>query len=99
MGFFNNCDDLKTKLNSKNKEIEDLQQDLHNAQAEIMELKEKIAQDSSDDKMNKLIRSLTLSLSKSCEIDLKDIQSNLANNLGDLENIEHEKPYSHGNIP
>ncbi len=90
MGFFGNDLELARSIKTKDEEIENLKEELDSANNEIAELKKEMIHMSSDEIMNKLIRSLTTGLTDSCEDDLKEIQSNLVNNLEELENIEHE---------
>jgi chromosome segregation ATPase len=90
MGLFSNDSTLKVSLDVKNKEIEVLKQELQDANEEIKELKREVARTDANEIMNKLIRSLTTGLTDSCEFDLKEIQSGLASNLTELEDIEHE---------
>ena len=90
MGLFGDDSRLRADLTVKEKEVEDLKQALQNANSEISELKKEVASASANEIMNNLIRSLTTGLTDSCEHDLKEIQSNLSNNLTELEDIEHE---------
>jgi len=90
MGFFGNNFELQTNLDKKNREIEDLKNDLQSAQEEVAELKRELSTHNTNEVMNNLIRSLTTGLTDSCEFDLKEIQSNLVNNLTELDEIEHE---------
>ena len=90
MGLFGNNSALEASLNTKNKEIETLKQDLENAQEEIKELKREVGRTEANEIMNNLIRSLTSGLTDSCDFDLKEIQDGLTANLTELEDIEHE---------
>ncbi len=90
MGFFGNNNELIADLNTKAIEIENLKKELENANNEIYELKKEQNNLSANEVMNQLIRSLTTGLSESCEHDLKEIQSNLVDNLTELEDIQHE---------
>ena len=89
MGFFGNAE-IKVKLREKEKEVESLNKELLEAQDEIKELKRETARANGNEVMNKLVRSLTSSLTDSCEYDLREIQLNLLKNINDLEDIEHE---------
>jgi len=88
--FFSNSSELEQQIQSQNTEIDDLKSKLLNAQDEISELKREQGKSAANDIMNDLIRNLTTGLTDSCEYDLKAIQSDLATNLKELEEIEHE---------
>ena len=90
MGFFNNSTVDKAILAEKEIEIEKLKRELDTANDEIKELKQESIQSKNSQIMNELIKSLTQSLTNSCEDDLTEIQSNLVSNLEELEDIEHE---------
>ena len=90
MGFFGTDSVLQANLAKKDTEIEELKQELQNANEEIRELKRESAKMDSNEIMGKLIHSLTTGLTDSCDYDLKEIQSSLLQNLEELEEIEHE---------
>ncbi len=87
--FFSN-NNLEEQITSKDREIDELKSELQNAKSEISELKKEQAKSDTNNIMNNLIRNLTTGLTDSCEYDLKEIQADLATNLEELEDIEHE---------
>ena len=90
MGFFGNNSSIEADLREKENEVESLKKELLEAQNEIKELKRESARTDANEIMNKLIHNLTSGLTESCDHDLKEIQSNLVDNLAQLEDIEHE---------
>ena len=88
--LFGNNDNLHATIRAKDEEIKELKIALENSNQEIQELKNNQNTNSTNQIMNDLIRSLTTGLTESCEHDLKEIQSSLAGNLSELEDIEHE---------
>nr|WP_321267336.1 methyl-accepting chemotaxis protein [uncultured Sulfurimonas sp.] len=88
--LFGNDKKLEAMLQVKEQEIQDLKQELEDSREEIQNLKKTQENNLENQIMNKLIRSLTTGLTESCEHDLKEIQTNLVNNLSELEDIEHE---------
>ena len=88
--LFGNNAKLETELKEKSKEIDTLQDELASANDRIAQLERELNNIDNDSIMNDLIRSLTSGLTVSCGHDLKEIQTNLVENLSALNNIEHE---------
>jgi len=89
MAFFGNNTNLQAELNSKNSEIEHLENKLQSAYSEIESLKRELS-NNQQSKQHDLILKLTKGLSQSCDHDLKEIQAGLAQNIQELEEIEHD---------
>ncbi|EQB39105.1 hypothetical protein M947_08060 [Sulfurimonas hongkongensis] len=88
--FFKDTKKLEADLRAKDLEIKSLKEALQKADDRVIELQKGISKDSESEVMNDLIKALTTGLTNSCEHDLKELQSNLADNLSSLQEIEHE---------
>ncbi|WP_295048458.1 methyl-accepting chemotaxis protein [Sulfurimonas sp.] len=88
--FFKDTKKLELDLRSKDLEIESLKEALQKADDKVRELERDISKDRESEVMNDLIKALTTGLTNSCEHDLKELQSNLADNLSSLQDIENE---------
>ena len=87
--FFKNTKKLESDLRARELEIESLKEALQKADDKVLKLERQISKDKQNEVMNDLIRALTTGLTDSCEQDLKEIQSNLTDNLSSLEDIEN----------
>jgi len=79
--IFTNNHELKADLESKEKEIENLNQ-------KNQELEKEVRYVENNKVMNELIKSLTHGLTEGCDRDLKLIQSDLENNLEALKDVD-----------
>jgi len=85
--FFSNAKDDKKKILQQQERIEELQRALEDSQEKNIALEKAARYADSNKVMNELIKSLTQGLTDGCDRDLKILQSDLTNNLEELEEI------------
>ncbi|MDD2448802.1 MAG: methyl-accepting chemotaxis protein [Sulfurimonas sp.] len=92
--FFKNTKKLESDLRARELEVESLKEALQKADDRVLELERAKRDNSEGEIMNDLVKSLTTGLTHSCEEDLKELQSNLTDNLSSLQSIEKEIGFS-----
>jgi len=88
--FGANTQKLENTIKEKNQEIASLQEELESARNRIYELESKAQNAQSEHIMNQLIIKLTNSLTDGCEDDLRDLQNELSEYLGELGDIDEK---------
>jgi methyl-accepting chemotaxis protein len=86
--FFSNTKALELELQTKQTTIQNLQNELQNAQNEIARLQKQVTAAEKNKKIADLHTELVHGLTSGCNTDLKVLQSDLANNLGSLEDVD-----------
>jgi methyl-accepting chemotaxis protein len=86
--FFSNTKALELELQTKQTTIQNLQNELQNAQNEIARLQKQVTVAEKNKKIADLHTELVHGLTGGCNTDLKVLQSDLANNLGALEDVD-----------
>ena len=86
--FFSNSKQLEAELQTQNKEITSLKQEIQDLTQKNSELEKQARYADSNKVMNELIKSLTHGLTDGCDRDLKIIQNDLESNLKALENVD-----------
>jgi methyl-accepting chemotaxis protein len=86
--FGGRANKLEAELQAKKNEIERLKSELESAQNQIYTLEQKLNDSSEHKGLSDLIVNLTSSLTEACGDDLKDLQSELSENVGLLETID-----------
>jgi len=85
--FFGNSSELEKQIKDKDLRIRELESALEGMEGENDVLREKANTADDNDIMNKLIKSLTQGLTDGCDRDLRNLQSDLGDNLSSLEDI------------
>jgi len=88
--FGSNTQKLENLVKQKEQEIASLQSELESARYKIHELESKVQDAHSEHVMSQLIVNLTNSLTDGCNDDLQDLQSELAEYLGELSDIDEK---------
>ena len=86
--LFGNNTKLEQELKEKEKQIRDLESQLHDANDTIGQLQKEVRNNKHEAVLNDLIKSLTQGLTDGCQRDLQFLQNDLHENLNALEDID-----------
>ena len=85
--FFSNCESYKSEIKERDTRILELEAQVVALEGKNEQLEDEVRKNASDHVLNDLIRNLTQGLSQGCQTDMGMLQSDLSENVDDLNDI------------